>query len=69
MPIDSHNKQCSSIEGNENFTEDTLTQMEEFTSHMPQNSLPDSLAARDDHLTQFKPIKRELRDNMFSFSV
>lgn len=39
MPTDSHNEQCSSIEGNEDFTEDTLTQMEEFTLHMPQNSL------------------------------
>jgi len=39
MPIDSHNKPCSSIEGNEDFTEDALTQMEEFTSHMPQNAL------------------------------
>lgn len=39
MPIDSHNKQCGSVEGNADFTEDTLTQMEEFTSHMLQNSL------------------------------
>lgn len=69
MSIDSHNKQCSSIEGNARFYRRYINTDGGVYITYHKFSFPDSLAAKDDRLTQFKLIKKRLRDNMVSSSV